>query len=98
MGTREDIPPYLAKAAELFFEELGAHLSAIDNLVQGDGALSAAACSEISKRFHTIRGGAAFLKLEGISEPAKDGENEASSGNISAARVLELTGKIKQSL
>lgn len=99
MGIRDDIPPYLHKAADLFFEELGPHLDAIEELAKSSpGILSPQACSEVSQRFHTIRGGAGFLKLASIAEYATAGEKESEDGTIQSARVIELVTAIRRQL
>jgi chemotaxis protein histidine kinase CheA len=100
MSIRDDIPPYLKKAADLFFEEIGPHLNAIESLANDniDGKISAASREEIAKRFHTLRGGAGFLKIEALHAAATAGEKESSADGVSTARVLELTKTIREVL
>ena len=100
MSIKDNIPPYLANAAELFFEELESHLAAIESLVESNSGdtLSEAARDEIAKRFHTIRGGAGFLKIGELHGIATAGEKESDVDGIPNARVLELVKQIREIL
>lgn len=99
MSLRDNIPPYLHKAAELFFEEIGLHLDAIEELARSSpGDLSAESRAKISQRFHTIRGGAGFLKLESIAKYATTGETESEGGTLQSSRAIELATAIRRQL
>ena len=70
---KEDLPDYLQKAFVIFVSEFSGHLQCFDSIVASPEKLASEAI-EVSRRFHTIKGGAGFLQLETVAQLAGEGE------------------------
>ncbi len=70
---KEDLPDYLQKAFVIFVEEFQSHLDVFNQASTTEENLAEAA-EEISRRFHTIKGGAGFLQLSTVADVSAEGE------------------------
>ena len=75
---KEQLPEYLKPAYDIFVKELSQHLTEMKQISLE--RLSDSECrASISRRFHTIKGGAGFLSLNEIADCSDDAEKSFKS-------------------
>ena len=89
-----DLPDYLLKAYGLFKEEFAKHMKYFSELDTCEASLSENAV-EISRRFHTIKGGAGFLEMDRVVELSREGEERFKDFSYSEEMVGSLTSLIE---
>ena len=92
----QDLPDYLKEAYQLFKLELSSHLGELGSQTVTLEMLREGS-EQFEQRFHTIKGGAGFLKLERISALASEGEEMFKFGPLDEKSVQKFAD-IKQSL
>ena len=95
---KSDLPDYLQKAFVIFVEEFQGHLD-VFNQASGAEDKLAEASEEISRRFHTIKGGAGFLQLSQVAEISAEGEKlfrDSPLPENAFSRLKELTSALEE--
>lgn len=102
MGDKDDLysmnplDPSLAKAREMFVEELGSGLEAIERILSA-AILANQELSELRQLLHRIKGGAGFFGFSGIEEQSRDFEGEVlRQSKLGAADASILRGHFEK--
>lgn len=96
--SKEELPEYLKPAYDIFIQELGQHLDEMNEICP-DSLQDPECRAEISRRMHTIKGGAGFLGLKDIATHADKAEKifkEEASLEHYQKTLVEILGSLKK--